>query len=82
MKTVLDLHCGHRESVTFFLCYDNSTTSQEEQPERVVDYEKSKISMLLMSWYLEYIPQISKLSLPDRAVLFHTVEDCHILSSH
>ena len=41
MKTVLDLYCGHRESVTFFLCYDNSTTSQEEQPERAVDYEKN-----------------------------------------
>ena len=41
MKTVLDLYCGHRESVTFFLCYDNSTTIQEEQPERAVDSERN-----------------------------------------
>ena len=40
MKTVLDLYCAHTESVTFFLCYEN-TTSQEEQPERGVDYQKN-----------------------------------------
>ena len=40
MKTVLDLYCGHRESVTFFLCYDNST-SPEEQAGRVVDHGKN-----------------------------------------
>ena len=41
MKTVLDLYCGHRESVSFILCYDNSTSSGEEQPERAVDYQKN-----------------------------------------
>ena len=29
MKTVLDLYCAHRESVTFFLCYDNSSSAEE-----------------------------------------------------
>ena len=41
---MLDLYCAHTESVTFILCYDNSTsTSQEEQGERgvKVDYEKN-----------------------------------------
>ena len=43
MKAVLDLYCGHRESVSLILCYDNSTRSDsgEAQPTREVDYEKN-----------------------------------------
>lgn len=32
--------------------------------------------------YLEYILQIPKFYLPDMAALYHTVEDCYILSCH
>ena len=43
MKAVLDLYCGHRESVSLILCYDNSTRSDsgEAQPAREVDYQKN-----------------------------------------
>ena len=41
MRAVLELYCGHRESVSFILCYDNSTSQGEEQQGREVDYQKN-----------------------------------------